>query len=337
MLILVVDDDPIACEMLAHTLQEVGHDVHMCSDGAEAWRVLNETDIRLMITDWEMPEMNGIELCKKVRDGSLNRYVYTVILTAHGSDEDVIAGLDAGADDFLVKPFNPEEVKVRVRAGERLISLETRDIVIFTLAKLADSRDPETGAHLERIQSYCEILTNALDEGTPYSDEITGEFKRAIVTTSALHDIGKVGIPDSVLLKPGRLSEQEFEIMRQHTVIGGETLKAALDAYPNAAYLRMAYEIAISHHERWDGNGYPHKLKELEIPLSARICALADVYDALTSRRVYKDAFTHTVAKNIIEEGNGTHFDPVIVDAFLAVESKIIEAGQRINAEADED
>jgi putative two-component system response regulator len=250
-----------------------------------------------------------------------------------GGRENLIVGLNAGADDFLTKPFQPDELRTRLRTAERIVNLESRDLIIFSLAKLAESRDPETGAHLERIREYCRILGEYLCNQPGFSDQIDADYVRTLYQTSPLHDIGKVGIPDEVLLKPGKLTHEEFEVMKQHARIGGETLDAALHAHPRAEYLRLARDIAWCHHERFDGKGYPHGLAGEEIPLCARIVAVADVYDALTTKRVYKPAFSHDVARSIILEGRGTQFDPALVDAFLAREDEFIEVRQALNDE----
>jgi putative two-component system response regulator len=258
-------------------------------------------------------------------------YVYVILLTSHGTSAERIQGLHAGADDFMTKPFEPAELLARMQSAERLLSLETRDVAIFAMAKLAESRDVETGAHLERVMNYARILAQQLPIMGKYVDEIDPEFVRLVYSTSPLHDIGKVGIPDGVLLKPGRLDDREFEIMKTHTTLGAQTLEAALLRFPGAKFLRMARDIAASHHERWDGKGYPSGLAGESIPLCARIVALADVYDALTSKRVYKNAFAHEVAKSIIVKDSGTHFDPNVVEAFLAAEPAFIAVRDRFH------
>jgi putative two-component system response regulator len=207
---------------------------------------------------------------------------------------------------------------VRVRCGERILSLETRDVAIFAMAKLAESRDPETGAHLERVRTYSQTISLWLEKQHRAGYEVDASFVRMIYQTSPLHDIGKIGIPDSVLLKPGRLSDREFEIMKTHTTLGADTLNAALEQFPDAKFLLMARDIAQTHHERFDGSGYPDGLAGRNIPLAGRIVALADVYDALTSKRIYKNAFNHDVARSIINDESGSHFDPVMVEAFMA-------------------
>lgn len=325
MKILIADDDMISRELLRSALEESGYTVFMAENGAEAIEIYERERIRFVITDWEMPEMSGIDLCRHIRRRSTHGYVYLILLTGRGKSREIVEGMSAGADDFIVKPFNTPELLVRIRAGERILSLETRELLIFSLAKLAESRDPETGKHLERVQNYSRLLAREMANMPKYVDIVDEEFVQLVYQTSPLHDIGKVGIPDSILLKPGRYSDDEFELMKAHTTIGAETLDAALAQNPQARFLQVAREIAAAHHERYDGRGYPLGLAGDEIPLSARIVAVADVYDALTSKRVYKDAFAHHLARNIILKDSGTHFDPDVVDAFLAVEGDFIE------------
>jgi putative two-component system response regulator len=334
MRILIADDDEIALELLRHALTQAGHEVESASNGVEALDMLRSGRFRLVISDWEMPEMNGLELCRRIRQRHTGGYTYVILLTSHGQTQDVVAGLSAGADDFIVKPFHPAELCVRVRAGERILALDTRDVTILALAKLADSRDAETGAHLERIREYCRVIASHLSRQEKFRDVVDGEYVDSIYRTSPLHDIGKVGIPDDVLLKPGRLTAREYEVMKTHTLIGARTLEAALAERPEARFLHMARDVALTHHEHYDGTGYPQGLKGEEIPLCGRIVALADAYDALTSHRVYKSAYTHGAARAILVEGSGKHFDPDIVEAFLANEGMFV-AVQRAFAEAD--
>ena len=320
--ILIVDDNAIALELLRNALQQAGHTVRATRGGREAFDLIRGEEFSLVISDWEMPGMSGVELCRAVRQENLSRYVYFILLTGHDTQQDKIEGLDAGADDFMTKPFDAAELCARVRSAERMLSLETRDVAIFAMAKLAESRDPETGAHLERVQRYSRILTQHLRRSSRLGEQINEEFVRLIYLTSPLHDIGKVGIPDCVLLKPGRLSDNEFEMMKTHTTLGGQTLEAALRKFPNVKFLQMARDIAMTHHEHYDGKGYPAGLVGDGIPLCGRVVALADVYDALTSKRVYKDAFCHEVAKAIIVGDSGAHFDPDVVSAFLSAEQE---------------
>lgn len=317
MKILVVEDSQTDAMVVQFALQTQGHDVRMAASGEEALDILRKENFPVIVTDWELPGINGPELCQTIRNRVSHQYTYMVILTSRDRKQSLVDGLGAGADDFLTKPFEPQELFCRIRIAERLLALQGRDVLIFSLAKLAESRDPETGEHLERIREYCRILTEELARHRRFELAIDADFASSIFMTSPLHDIGKVGIPDSILLKPGKLTAEEYEEMKLHTLIGGETLEAAARAHPDHGYLLMARDIALTHHERYDGAGYPYGLKGNEIPLCGRIVAVADVYDALTTRRVYKEAFSHEVATRTIVKSAGTQFDPWVVDAFL--------------------
>jgi putative two-component system response regulator len=319
--ILVVDDQELDREMLCAVLSDVGHDVREAASGPDALELLRRDSIRLVIADWNMPEMTGPELCQEIRIAGLPAYVYVMILTSRDERTDRIHALGRGADDFLSKPFDPDELLLRVNVASRILSLETRHAATFALAKLAESRDPETGLHLERIRAYSWILARELAK---VDDRIDPSFIENIYLTSPLHDIGKVGVPDAVLLKPDSLTTREFEIMKSHTTVGANTLDATLQQYPEVTYFRMARDIAHAHHERFDGGGYPRGLAGEKIPLCARIVGVADVYDALTSKRVYKEILEHEVAKGIILGEKGAQFDPHVVDAFDRAEDEIV-------------
>jgi putative two-component system response regulator len=209
-------------------------------------------------------------------------------------------------------------------------------MTIFALAKLAESRDNETGQHLERVRDYTLALAKQLAGHPALGEEITPTFLRLIYQTTPLHDIGKVAIPDHVLLKPGRLDDREFEIMKSHAQAGADTLALALAEYPQAEFLQMAYDIARAHHERWDGTGYPMGLAGSAIPLAARIFSIADVYDALVSKRVYKEAYTHDVARGIIVSEEGKQFDPDVIAAFRLCEQQFQAISLRGSDEAAE-
>ena len=334
MRILIVDDNKIALTVLRSALVQSGHEVVTAADGRQALAMLREGGCRLVISDWEMPVMDGIELCRAIRSEDLLGYVYVILLTGHNSLVERVEGLRAGADDFISKPFDPSELVARIQTAERILALETRDVAIFAMAKLAESRDPETGAHLERVRSYSRVLAQHLAGVDKFRSQINAEYVRLIYLTSPLHDIGKVGIPDCVLLKPGALNDQEFAVMKTHTTLGAATLDAALQQFPGAQFLQMGRDVAASHHERFDGSGYQQGLSGEFIPLCARIVALADVYDALTSKRVYKRAFDHAVARSIIVKERGAHFDPEVVDAFLRNEAHFLSIRTQL-AEAD--
>jgi putative two-component system response regulator len=316
MRILIVDDSDIALELLEKALVQAGHVVDAATNGEEALEWMRKGLHRLIISDWDMPGMDGLALCRKVR-AITTTYVYFILVTSHNTTADIVTGLSAGADDFITKPFNPAELLVRVRAGERVLSLESRDIAIFAMANLTESRDHDTGQHLERVRSYAQLLARRLMDSPKFRGVINDKFVRLIYETSPLHDIGKVAIPDHILRKPGKLTDEEFAIMRTHTTLGTATLDLALQRYPDAEFLQFARDIVACHHERFDGTGYPNRLAGADIPLCARIVAVADVYDALTSNRVYRAALPHATARRMIIDGSGNHFDPDIVEAFV--------------------
>lgn len=331
MRVLVVEDDCVSAGFLTDSLTCFGYDVTTAVNGREAFDLLRTGEFRMVVSDWEMPEMNGDELCRQIRARKWNSYVYIMLVTFFDGIDRVVEGLRAGADDFLSKPYHPDELRVRLRTAERILTLESRDVLLFAMAKLTESRDNDTGMHLDRMREYCRILAQELAHSDRYRDEIDGEYIHLLHLTSPLHDIGKVGIPDRILLKPGPLTPDEFEIMKRHTTIGGETLQAVTQAHPEARYLAMARDIAFTHHERFDGTGYPFGLRGQDIPLCGRLAALADVYDALTSRRVYKAKMTHETAREIIIEGSGSHFDPDIVQAFLNREAEIVRIARALD------
>ena len=288
------------------------------------------------------PGWDGVETVRRL--WQVDPDVQIVFCTAYSdrSWEDVAALLDR-PDQYLIlkKPFDTVEVRqlaialsekwrLTLDARRQLDRLEnevarrtheviaTRDMMVFALARLAESRDTDTGRHLERMRAYAQMLAEQLQREGPYSHLIDETFLADLYRSSPLHDIGKVGIPDAVLLKPGKLTPAEFEMMKHHARIGAETLETVMAESGCGGFLEMAAEIARYHHERFDGTGYPHGLAGESIPLAARIVALADVYDALTSVRVYKPAFPADVARQMIEEQTGKHFDPAVVLAFQA-------------------
>jgi len=328
--ILLVDDSAITLDLLSMILLDKGHRVRTAPDGAKACVLLREEPAHIVLTDWMMPVMDGPALCRWIRSHHFPWYIYIILITMRNQIEDIVAGLASGADDFLKKPVDPAELEARIKTGERILSLESRYIAIFALAKLAESRDPETGRHLERICEYVRILGNHMIQRNGTPPPITEKEIEMLCQTAPLHDIGKVGIPDSILLKPERLNDAEYEIMKTHTLIGGETLDTTIKQFPGTEFLNMARDIALTHHERFDGTGYPRGLRADAIPLCGRIVALADVYDAITAKRVYKTAQPHNVARSIIINEMGKQFDPHVVDAFLAGEEEFIECWNRL-------
>jgi len=324
MKVLVVDDEWVSRKKMERLLQSLEYETLVAEGGPQAWDIWKTYRPRMVITDWNMPHMDGVELCRRIREAESENYTYIIFVSGKNNVQDVIEGMQAGADDYISKPFNLGEIHVRVKAGERIIKLQSKETVIFALAKLAESRDEDTGNHLERVRFYSKLLAETWVKRPHPPAALNSLLIENIFLTSALHDIGKVGIPDYILLQPGRLDDKAFAIMKTHTVIGFNTLVEALKKAPEAAYLQVAAQIARHHHEKYDGSGYPDGLSGENIPLAARIFALADVYDALVSKRPYKEPFTHDRARNIILEGKGTHFDPHVVEAFLVCENEFI-------------
>jgi len=344
--LLIVDDDPLNLSIMNEILGD-HYDLVEARDGIDALAAFEREQPAVVLMDIMMPRMDGYEACRQVKAAAGGDNAHVILVSAKASTAERVRGYEVGADDYLVKPFDEDELLAKVRVQVRLrnaladleaaraqlaadnVALEgtverqtqaitdTRDLLVFAMAKLADSRDPETGEHLERIRAYCRILAEHLAVDGPYADRIDPTLIQNLYRSSPLHDIGKVGIPDAILLKPGRLTAREFEMMQQHTLIGAEALgEVAHGQNGCGAFLEMAIDIARSHHERWDGSGYPDGLAGEDIPLAARICAVADVFDALTSVRVYKAAFGPEIARSMILEERGHHFDPVLADAF---------------------
>ncbi|MBN2477497.1 MAG: response regulator [Pirellulales bacterium] len=345
--ILIVDDCTVNVEIL-HELLRDDYDLATAESGEDCLKKLRHFSPDLVLLDIMMPGLDGYEVCRRIKASPSGDFTQVILVSGKASARERVQGYQAGADDYIVKPFDHDELLAKVRLQFRLretleelwsanariqqfnAQLEeqvhqrtaevvaTRDMAIFGLAKLAESRDPDAGEHLERMRQYSRILAEQLGREGPYVAQIDQAFIDDIYRSSPLHDIGKVGIPDAILLKPGRLTRDEFEIMKQHTTIGAEALRQAVEESACGSFLDMAIDIARHHHERYLGTGYPDGLAGDEIPLSARIVALADVYDALTSDRVYKSAFDPEVAKSMIEEEKGQHFDPDVVEAFRA-------------------
>jgi putative two-component system response regulator len=317
--ILVVDDDRSQRFILRTHLEGAGIVVHEAANGVEALKRLSEeTEIRFLVTDLLMPEMDGFRLIEQVRRRGL-RYIYVIVMTSMEDRKSLIRALSAGADDYLTKPIFPDELKLRLQSGMRVLRLEGQEELILSMAELSEFRSEETGYHLKRVSQYTRILARDVAIHFPgYGLSLSAAEEISMV--SPLHDIGKVAIPDRILHKPGKLTAEEWEIMKTHAAIGGNLLRKIHDK-TGSPYLAYAYEIAMHHHERWDGGGYPDGLRGEAIPMPARIMAVADVYDALTSERCYKAAFSHEKARAILEEGDGSHFDPGLIEAFRRQEN----------------
>lgn len=345
--ILVVDDTPANLTLLAGMLREKGYKVRPVPGGRLALMAVQSEAPDLILLDINMPEMDGFEVCRRLKADIRFRDIPVIFISALTETLDKVRAFSEGGVDYITKPFQFEEVEARVETHlklyryqidlERLVSEQVKEIsasqlsTIFALSKLAESRDMETGRHLDRVQIYCRILAERLSQERSYNGEIDREFIDNITSASPLHDIGKVAISDSLLLKPTKLTEDEFEIMKTHSSIGASTMEAVQQLYPQNKFINMGIAMARHHHERWDGTGYPLKLKGDEIPLSARIMAIADVYDALRSKRCYKGPLDRDECRETIENGSGTQFDPVIVEAFVSLEEEFNNTGILIN------
>lgn len=348
--VLVVDDTPDNLSLMSGLLKDT-YRVRVANGGERALAIARaDPQPDLILLDVMMPVMDGYEVCRQLKADPCSRDIPVVFLTARTDQVDEQIGLELGAVDYITKPISPPIVIARVRNHLQLkqandvlrnqnafleeeVERRTsdvraiRDAAIVAMASLAETRDNETGNHIRRTQHYVGILANAMAALPKFQDALEPDTVDLLYRSAALHDIGKVGIPDSILLKPGRLTEDEFTVMKSHTVLGYEALKSAERSLDNTemSFLRYAREIALTHHERWDGTGYPQGLAAEAIPLSGRIMTVADVYDALISERVYKPAFPHDVALREIEGGRGTQFDPDVIDAFLTVADRMHE------------
>jgi putative two-component system response regulator len=349
--ILIVDDDRASLLMLEDLLTLSGFRVLTAEEGRQGIEAFVNHSPDLVITDIRMPHVDGLELLRNIRE--LDALTPVILVTGHGDLENAMRALRRGAYDFILKPINPEVLLNAARKGvdhyrlkrfeqdyryllEEQVEERTRELAraneflrklqgcsIFALAKLAESRDGETGDHLKRLQAYCVVLCSKMSLQDQYRESMTERFIRDLVQCSVLHDIGKVAIPDSILFNPRKFGTEEFEIMKQHTLYGGKALEeASLEIGGEDGYLTLGKDVAYFHHEHWDGTGYPFGLREGQIPLAARIVAVADVYDALTTERRYKNAFSHKEAVGLIVESRGRQFDPGIVDAFVEVEDE---------------
>ena len=335
--ILLVDDNTANLQVLRETLDGLGYKLLIAKNGKSALEIVRKASPDLILLDIMMPDMDGYEVCRKLKAAATTQHIPVIFLTAMADAEDEAKGLSLGAVDYITKPINPELVRARVRNHlelkryrdrlEELVKQRTRElqltqaVMIESLATLAEYRDPETGGHIKRTQNYVKALAVHLKNHPKFRDELTDEMIELLYLSAPLHDMGKVGVRDHILLKPGRLDEAEFHEMQKHTIYGHDALRVTEEKLGKSTFLRLAREIAYTHQEKWDGSGYPRGLKGEEIPLPGRLMALADVYDALISKRVYKPPMPHDDAVRIILDGKERHFDPDVVDAFFELQA----------------
>ncbi|MFZ3127785.1 MAG: two-component system response regulator [Rhodoferax sp.] len=341
--IMVVDDTPDNLALMSVLLRD-HYNVRVANSGERALKLVESHPPDLILLDVMMPGMNGYEVCQRLKAAEGTRDIPVIFLTAKAEMEDEKKGLELGAVDYITKPVSPPIVMARVKTHlalkassdflrdqndylEQEVAKRTRevaaiqDVTIQAMASLAETRDSDTGNHIRRTQHYMQALAEQLRDHPRFSAFLTERTITMLFKSAPLHDIGKVGIPDRILLKPGRFEPEEFEIMKTHTTLGRNAIEYAERSLgTDVEFLRMAKEIALSHHEKWDGTGYPQGLSGDAIPISARLMALADVYDALISRRVYKEGMPHEKAVDIIRSGRASHFDPDVVDAFMALQ-----------------
>lgn len=348
--VLLVDDQLIIGEAVRRSLS-AHRDItfHFCQKGEEALATAAQLSPTVILQDLVMPGVDGLDLVRSYREQQATALIPIVVLSSKEEPATKAEAFARGASDYVVKLPDPVELVARIRhhsdayrmalqeralaeAERQAQTIRSRDTLIFAMAKLAESRDSDTGEHLERIAAYSRILAEQLRVSRP---ELTDQWIHDLQLASSLHDIGKVGVPDAVLLKPGKLTPEERTQMERHTSIGAEALDAIVARQTDDLLLVMARNIAAAHHERWDGAGYPHGLRGEEIPLEARIISVADVYDALTSKRVYKPAMTHAEALALIVAGRGTQFDPQVVDALSQCEVVFHHAGLQLQGAAE--
>ena len=357
--IMVVDDTPANLKLLEGMLLEKKYRVLSFPNGKLAIKTAQKSIPDLLLLDINMPDMDGYEVCRCFKEDSRLREVPIVFISGLNETANKVLAFTVGGVDYITKPFQIEEVHARVgthlkmhrmqqeleeynRSLEEQVKTKVHEIIdsqmatIFAMAKLVESRDDDTGKHIERVQLYCRTLAEQLFRDSTYQGDITPLFIENIYLASPLHDIGKVAILDSILLKPGKHTPEEFEIMKSHTLVGARTLAAALAKYHKNTFIRTGLTIARSHHERWDGTGYPDGAKGTETSLYARITAVSDVYDALRSDRCYRKGVSHKDACAMIIDGKGSQFDPEIVTAFTAVSDKFLQISQE-NSDPVED
>jgi putative two-component system response regulator len=356
--VLIVEDSAIIRRLVKDQVRKLGYEAREAENGKVALDAMLESLPDCVILDLMMPVMSGIELLEEMQKHEDLRQVPVIVVTALSDMDKIVYCIEKGAADYMQKPFRAQVLRARLAACierkkfhdreaqlqrelaehnallEMRVKLQVEQITaaqlstIFAMCKLAESRDVDTGEHLERVQEICYLLAVRL-QGRPNPAEPppAPDFADIIRSASPLHDIGKVAVSDLVLQKPGKLTPEEFEIMKTHTT-AGYTLLAEVDTlHPGNNFIHMGKDIALYHHEKWNGKGYPTSIVGYDIPISARIMAIADVYDALTHQRCYKPAMSHEEAKRIILEGRGSHFDPYLVDQFCELETDIIRIG----------
>ena len=336
--VMVVDDNVVNLQVARKALSEI-YTIIPVTSGKTALTLIEKGLPSLILLDIDMPEMDGFETIRHLKSNDATRHIPVIFLTALTDGGSELEGLQLGAVDYITKPFSIplliQRVSLHIALIEQkqelqnyndnlmeLVSEKTKTIeelqhaIIHALSDLIECRDGLTGGHVARTQKYLSAMTDGLALSGYYADEIKGVDLNIWVESAQLHDIGKVGTPDDILRKPGKLTSAEFDVIKNHPIIGENAIKGAMEMTSAKEFLKHAAVVAISHHEKWDGSGYPYGLKGEEIPLLGRLMAIADVYDALVSERPYKQAYSHEKAVEIIVGDSGKHFDPVLVEVF---------------------
>lgn len=337
--ILVIDDTKTNIEVLEGILSN-DYDIFVALNGKKALVLTEKVKPDLILLDVMMPEMDGYETLRQMHAQNLVQNTPVLFLTAKADTKSEQMGLDLGAVDYITKPFNPDLVRLRIKNQlefkqqrdhlHELVDEKTKDlrktlkVLLTSLGALAEYRDPETGEHIKRTQVLVQMLAEKLQNHPNFTNAFaTKEYIDFYATAAPLHDIGKVGIPDDILRKPAKLNDEERSVMSTHAQMGYDVLVNATKELSNHPLVKICADIILNHHERWDGEGYPNKIRGSEIPVGARLMSVADVYDALVSRRPYKEPYPHDVAVAEIEAGRGTQFDPDVVDAFMEIADQL--------------
>lgn len=352
-IVMVVDDIPANLQLLENMLVNSNYRVLLFTKGELALKAAEKSPPDVVLLDINMPGMDGYQVCERFKASPQLSDIPVIFVSGLNETMDKVRAFSIGGVDYITKPYQFEEVHARLdthlkirnqqRKLERyshhledLVQAQVQEITrsqtatIAALAKLAESRDDDTGMHIERVRHYCVVIARHMAEHSPCREEISSSFIEALFQAAPLHDIGKVAIPDSVLLKPGKLTAEEFDVMKRHTLIGARTLAAIHAKYPKNAFIRAGLSIARSHHERWDGGGYPDGARGTEISLHARIMAVCDVYDALRSDRCYRKALPHEEVCAMIESGSGSQFDPQVATAFHQIADEFLRISQEL-------
>ncbi len=333
---IMVIDDNVTNLNIARTALEKHYDVLLIPSGEKALKLFERVTPDLILLDVDMPGMNGFEVIRQIKRSDFPvRSVPVIFVTAKDDSSSELDGLELGAVDYIAKPFSFPLLLKRVALHlqlqqysqnlEKMVEEKTKVIselqyaIVHVLSDMVERRDGSTGGHLIRTQNYLKVLLDEVKQQNIYPEELYDAPHDLLIHASQLHDVGKMSIPDSILLKPGKLTREEFEVMKTHTTMGEDAIRYAMSSVQEKRFLEIAASFAGSHHERWDGTGYPHALNGRDIPIEGRLMAIVDVYDALISERPYKKPFSHEEARDIIIKDRGTHFDPFLIDVFERV------------------